>query len=70
MNEWLTVDLVAQRVNRHKVTVRRALESGEMHGHQTGRGGRWSVAAAAIDAWVQGIDGVDACGCAKARGVP
>lgn len=65
MNDWLTPAQVAERRGgrTHVVTVRKALESGELHGHQRKRGGRWLVAASAVDAWVQGLDGAAVCGC-------
>lgn len=70
MTDWLTPAQVAAKLparrggTKHVVTVRKALESGELHGHQpSGRRGHWSVSAEAVDAWIQGIDGVTACGC-------
>lgn len=62
--EWLTTKQVAAKRKCHVVTVLKALESGVLHGHQTVRGGRWLVHPAAVDAWVQKKDGVEACGCA------
>ncbi len=61
MTEWLTPQQIAQRTRRHIVTVRRALNRGELHGHQTTRGGRWQIDPAAADAWVRGRDSKDAC---------
>lgn len=63
MNEWLTTAQVADLTQRHPVTVRKALEGGVLHGHQVKRRGRWSVARAAVDAWLTGGDGRAACGC-------
>lgn len=69
MTEWLTPAQVAASVparqgkTMHVVTVRKALESGELHGHQRMRRGHWTVSAEAVDAWIKGLDGVAACGC-------
>ncbi len=65
MTDWLTPAQVAEKRGgkTHVVTVWKALESGELHGHQPKRGGHWSIAAAAVDAWITGMDGVAACGC-------
>jgi len=38
-------------IERDPETVRRALRSGEMHGSQRGRGGRWTVRPACAEAW-------------------
>ena len=67
MTDWETTSQLAARVQRHVVTVRRAAESGELHGHQTGRGGRWSFKPEAGDAWVEGRDSESACGCRALR---
>lgn len=59
---WMTTNEVADRIRRDPSTVRRAAESGELHGHQRMRNGRpvpgsrWTFAAAAVDAYVQGAD--------------
>jgi len=68
VNDWLTPAQVAARMREggsktHVVTVRKALESGELHGHQRVHRGRWAVPAAAVDAWIKGMDGAAACGC-------
>lgn len=67
MTEWLTASQVAAMSGRHVVTVWRALECGELHGHQRRRKGKWQVAASAVDAWIQGANGVAACGCKQLR---
>jgi len=67
--EWETTAEVAARVNRHPVTVRRAAESGVLHGHQTGRRGRWQFKPTAVDAWVEGNSSKSACGCRPLRSV-
>lgn len=50
----LTVAEVADLARRHPVTVRRALEAGELHGTQSGKGGRWTVREDCMDAWADG----------------
>lgn len=67
MNEWLTAAQAAQRANRSAGTIRLAAESGDLHGHQPMRKGRWSFAPGAVDAWVRGDDGAVACGCQRLR---
>jgi hypothetical protein len=76
MPNWLTTAQVADRIHRNPCTVRRAAELGELHGHQPMRdgrpvrGGRWSFAESAVDAFVQNLDDRaqrDACGCARLR---
>lgn len=49
----LTVAEVAEATRRHPVTVRRALEAGELHGSQSGRGGRWTVREDCAEAWAE-----------------
>lgn len=67
MNEWLNSVQAAGRAGRHAGTVRLAAESGDLHGHQAKRKGRWSFKPEAVDAWVQGDDGVTACGCQRLK---
>lgn len=50
----LTVDQVASAVGRHPVTVRKALESKQLHGTQQVKGGRWSVREDCAEAWADG----------------
>lgn len=75
----LTAAQVADRTGRHPVTVRRALATGDLHGHQPVRdghpvpGSRWWIADAAADAWVRGADQHTqraACGCPTLRALP
>lgn len=61
MTEWLTPKQVADRLGRHPDSVRRALEAGQLHGHQPKRRGRWQIHPDAIDAWIRGMDGREAC---------
>jgi len=67
--KWLSVAQVAEATDRHIITVYRALECGELHGHQRKRGGRWQIHPDAVDAWVQGMSGEAACGCIRLRPV-
>lgn len=69
MTEWETAEQVAQRLNRHPVTVRLNARSGLLHGHQTKRGGRWLFKPEAADAWVEGRNSKAACGCQALRSV-
>jgi hypothetical protein len=50
----LTVAEVAEATRRHPVTVRRALEAGELHGTQSTKGGRWTVREDCAEAWADG----------------
>lgn len=68
MNTWETTAQVAARANRHPVTVRKAARSGLLHGHQTGRRGRWQFKPNAVDAWVEGNNSKAACGCQRVTG--
>ena len=67
MTEWQTPQKVSESAGRHITTVWLALESGELHGHQRARRGRWSIHPDAVDAWIRGLDGAAACGCARVR---
>jgi hypothetical protein len=67
MNEWLNSAQAAARAGRHPNTVRLAAEEGVLHGHQSGRKGRWAFKESAVDAWVQGADGRTVCGCQHLR---
>ncbi|MFF5988164.1 helix-turn-helix domain-containing protein [Prauserella flavalba] len=65
--DWLTPKQAAVTARRHPVTVYKALEAGELHGHQRKRGGRWLVHPDAVSAWIRGTDGTAACGCSNVR---
>lgn len=67
MTEWLSTKQVAKRLGRHLVTVQRAAESGDLHGHQPARNCSWRFSAEAVDAWVFGEDGQTACGCQRLK---
>lgn len=51
---WLNVAQSAQHAGRHPVTLRRALEAQELHGHQRMAGGHWRIRAGCLDAWIAG----------------
>lgn len=69
MSTWETTAEVAKRAHRHPVTVRNAAQSGVLHGHQTGRKGRWAFKPEAVDAWIEGRDSKASCGCQPLRSV-
>ena len=50
----LTTAEAAEVARRHPVTVRRALEGGELHGRQSKAGGRWLIRTECLDAWIDG----------------
>lgn len=51
---WLSTRQVAEHANRHEVTVRRALEAGNLHGGQAKARGSWRVHIDCVDAWLLG----------------
>jgi excisionase family DNA binding protein len=51
---WLTTRQAADRVGRHPVTVRRALEAGDLHGGQTAANCSWRIHRDCVDAWALG----------------
>jgi excisionase family DNA binding protein len=69
MTVWLTPAQVAEITGRHVVTVRVALERGDLHGHQTCRGGRWRIHPESVEAWQRGMDTTAPCGCRQLRAV-
>lgn len=44
----------AEFTGRHPDTIRRALESGDLHGGQRKKNGRWSIRVTCLEAWVDG----------------
>jgi hypothetical protein len=50
----LTVHEAAVAAGRHPVTLRKALERGELHGNQRTKGGRWTVERQCLVAWMAG----------------
>lgn len=67
MTEWMTPKQVADLVIRNVTDVRRALESGELHGHQKVFRGHWRIDAACVDPWIVGADSGTACCCRSLR---
>lgn len=55
MSAVLTAPEAAQASRRHPVTIRKALEAGELHGSQRKKGGRWSIRQACLDAWIDNL---------------
>ncbi|GEP38845.1 hypothetical protein NPS01_25080 [Nocardioides psychrotolerans] len=53
---WLSTREVATETGRHPVTVRRALESGVLHGGQSKAGASWRVHRDCMSAWVLGVE--------------
>lgn len=51
---WLNVDQAAEHAGNHVVTIRKALQSGELHGSQRTKGGRWRIHVACLDSWCAG----------------
>lgn len=51
----LTTIEAAREVRRHPVTVRKALESGELHGAQPRPRGRWVIERECLEAWAHGF---------------
>jgi excisionase family DNA binding protein len=51
---WFNTAQAAEHSGRHPVTVRRALESGQLHGGQPKAGGRWRIHRDCLDAWLLG----------------
>lgn len=54
MRLWFTTALAAEYAGLHPVTVRKACESGSMHGVQRVKGGRWRIHVVCLDAWIEG----------------
>lgn len=51
---WLSTRQAAERTGRHMDTVRRACESGALHGGQNSAGGSWRIHRDCADAWALG----------------
>lgn len=67
MKTWLSTKQVATATGRHLVTVQRAAERGDLHGHQPARNCSWRFTEEAVEAWVERRDGTAACGCRNLR---
>lgn len=50
----LSVNEASVAYGRHPVTLRRALEGGELHGTQRTAGCRWSMRRECVEAWLDG----------------
>lgn len=50
----LTVEEAAEEGRKHPETIRDACRSGELHGSQRTKRGRWTVEAACLTAWLAG----------------
>lgn len=51
---WFDTAQACERVGQHPVTVRKAAESGELHGSQRTVGGRWRFHRDCVDAYAAG----------------
>lgn len=52
--EWLDVAEASTYAKRHRVTLWKALESGQLHGQQRMAKGKWLIARDCMDAWIAG----------------
>lgn len=52
----LTVEQAAKVAGRSTQTIYRAVESGELHGSQRCKGGRWSIRPSCLDSWLDGAE--------------
>jgi hypothetical protein len=67
MTEWMTPKQVAEKTASNIDEVRRALENGELHGHQRVHRGHWRIDPACVDPWVCELDSRAACCCRSLR---
>ncbi|HEY0889911.1 MAG TPA: helix-turn-helix domain-containing protein [Nocardioides sp.] len=51
---WHSTHTAAAHSGFHPQTVRKACESGELHGSQRTKGGRWRIHRDCLDAWLRG----------------
>lgn len=51
---YLTVPAASEYSGKHPVTIRRALESGALHGSQMVTKGRWSIHTDCLEQWLAG----------------
>lgn len=57
---WMDTDEAAVYTRRNVQTIRRAAQSGELHGHQRVEPkGRWMFDSECVDAWIQGSECAD-----------
>ena len=55
MMRRMTVAEVAAETGKHYKTVLLAVESGELHGTQSGRKGRWTIREDCAEAWADRV---------------
>lgn len=65
LSPWLDVTSTTEYTGYHAVTIRTALEHGQLHGHQRRFRGRWRIHINAINAWLSGENSATACGCSQ-----
>ena len=51
---WMNTAQAAEHAGRHVDTIRKAVESGELHGSQRKVKGRWRIHVDCLDAWCGG----------------
>lgn len=51
---WHSTKTAAAEAHRHPVTVRKALEAGELHGAQRRKNGTWRIHRDCLQAWLFG----------------
>ena len=51
---WLSTRQAAEVAGRHVVTIRRALEAGDLHGGQRKPGASWRIHRDCLTAWLLG----------------
>ncbi|WP_031470391.1 helix-turn-helix domain-containing protein [Sciscionella sediminilitoris] len=59
--DTMTPAQVVAEYGFHLTTVHKALEAGELHGHQRKFKGRWRIERCAVEAWIKGGDSRAAC---------
>ncbi|GAA5153792.1 hypothetical protein GCM10023340_36350 [Nocardioides marinquilinus] len=50
---WMNTAQASKFVGKHPTTLLKALEAGELHGHQPVPRGRWAIHVDCLDAWVR-----------------
>jgi excisionase family DNA binding protein len=63
----MTPQQVSTKTRVHVSDVRRALENGELHGHQKVKGGHWRIDPDCVDPWVIGLESIASCCCRRLR---
>jgi excisionase family DNA binding protein len=49
---WFSTAQAAEYAGKHVDTIRKACESGELHGGQRTKNGRWAIRRECLDAWL------------------